>query len=104
MPQYVFRSEDGEEIEEFRSMANAPTCGVTTIERGGKVYTSRIPRLAGGIVRRDVHFTSNQLPLNWKHAPRVDAMGKAQFDSKRELNEALAKDRDEDGAIVGWDA
>lgn len=56
----------------------------------GVVYRRCIPTITV-LTRPTLHFTSHVVGLNHKDAPRVDKMGRALFDGKREKDEFQAK-------------
>lgn len=71
-------------------MSQAPAFGAV-IERGGKRY-ERVPSIPGAVkVAPNIGFTSISLPLEWRHAPRLNEQGEAVFHSQREVRESLAR-------------
>ena len=97
MPIYTFKSESGNTEEMFFSMDEAPSIG-TTIDFGGMKLTRQVDRV-GVDCRKEVRFTSNQLPRNHPDAPSCDAQGKPVFASKKQVDEFVAK---QDGTWL-WD-
>lgn len=100
MPEYTFENNKGERRAFVYAMAEAPRIG-DTVFRDGRVWR-RVPDWVYRDARRDICFTSKQLPLHWPFAPRHNEKGEPQFASKREVTEALARAKDA-GEPVDWD-
>ncbi len=89
MPEYEFIRANGDVVQKFFSMADAPEIGAT-VEIDGEPARRLPPRLAGASVKNYEHV-SYSIPRNCVHAPRLDDKGRAVFQSKRELKETIAK-------------
>ena len=101
---YQFRDEQtGELVERYYAMADAPEIGSTVDdpERVGYRIT-RLPSRTENVVVPNVHFVSHQLPQGYKYAKKFDEWGSPCFDSKRELDECIARANHE-GESLAWD-
>lgn len=105
---YLFRAKDGSEITVERDWREAPTLG-TPLRRKGKTYR-RVIDLAPPLVQADIHFTSSQMPLNWRdkngkpfNKSGYDARGQPRFGSMGEVTEAIVKAKDAGEPIHGYD-
>ena len=96
-PVYTFKTPSGKKTELFFSMDDAPRIGAS-VEVGGVMLTRVVDRLQVS-VQKDTHFASHSLSRNHPDAPRVDEQGKPCFQSKKEVDEFVAK---QEGGIV-WD-
>jgi hypothetical protein len=99
MPEYVFEGLDGQFVERFYKMSEAPKLGeCVTID--GQPFT-RVPTLPRARVVADRHVASRSLPKYYKHhreaGGKFDDQGRCLFDSMRQIDEtmAVAKDNDE---------
>jgi hypothetical protein len=100
MPEYEFlRLSDGEVVTQVHSMTDAPEIG--SIVMIGDEECRRLPPSGlNGQVREYAH-TSMSLPRGCKHAKRFDNKGRCVFNSKRELNETLARANADPGINPG---
>jgi hypothetical protein len=92
MPVYEFVTDAGERAELVFSMSQAPAVG-ETIERDGRRWR-RVPSTGVGGAVPFKPFTSTTLPEDCPEAPRHNADGQAVFETRRELNETLARIND----------
>lgn len=90
MPEYEFlRLSDDEIVTQFLPMSEAPEIGSTVM-----IGDQECRRLASSGTRgqvREYAHRSLSLPRGCKHAKNFDSAGRCVFNSKRELNETLAK-------------
>lgn len=95
---YLFRDEQtGEIVERWYPMAEAPEIG-STVEG----HLTRLPSRTENMVVPNVHFVSHQLPQHYPYAKKFDSWGSPCFDSKRELDECMARANDK-GEHLAWD-
>ena len=89
MPYYEFENEDGERLEVYREMSEAPG---ETIEHDGqtwkRVWSFQPVVKEGGTKGR---LGSTSLPRNWPFAKKFDSAGRPLFENKRERDEAHAR-------------
>jgi len=56
------------------------------------------------ISRKELNFASNQLPKNWKHHKgEFDSAGRPVFTSRRQIENSMARARDEEGITIEYD-
>jgi hypothetical protein len=56
------------------------------------------------ISRKELNFASNQLPKNWKHhRGEFDSAGRPVFTSRRQIENSMARARDEEGITIEYD-
>ena len=89
MPEYLFENAKGEQLSEYYDAAYAPRIG-TQVELNGEIWT-RMAAFGSVKGRRPVHVTSQQIEPWHPAAPRHDAHGQAQFNSRKEIQEFEAK-------------
>ena len=92
MPFYEYRSNDGDSMEVFAHMAEAPAFG-HEIKARGKAF-HRVPSIVRAAVERETHFMSQSLPDWIPGASRYNAEGQPQFGSKQEVKDFLMKRAD----------
>lgn len=101
---YQFRDEQsGAILERYMGMGEAVEVGATIDDPERTGY--RITRLAShtqSVVIPNIHFVSHQLPQGYKYAKKFDEWGSPCFDSKRELDECVARANHE-GEHLSWD-
>ena len=88
-PEYLFENGLGEQRSEYYDAAYAPRIG-TQVELDGEIWT-RIPAFGSVRARMPVHFTSQQIEPWHPAAPRHNAHGEAQFQSRKEIRDFEAK-------------
>lgn len=94
---YQFRNEQTGEIEErYYPMADAPEIG--SIVEGNLL---RIASRTQPLIPPNVHFVAHQLSQGYKYARKFDDWGTPVFDSKKELDECLARAND-NGENLAW--
>lgn len=114
MAEYRFQNAAGETRYFSFPMSEAPPIG-SKLRREGKTWRRVIEPVAPGVkIQGDRRFTSTAAPLHWGqtqdeqgnwhggYAPRYDAMGRAQFTSHAEIEDAMARAR-HDGELVAYD-
>lgn len=84
--------ETGRVVELSMSMHDAVKIGAV-IERDGRKLR-RLPSMVAASVAPNLHFTSHQLPKNWKHAKQHNPDGTCRFGSHAEVREAMARAKD----------
>jgi len=89
MPTYQFRADDGEIVEQFYHMADAPPCG-SVVEIEGRKCT-RLPPNLGAVRVKDYRHVSLTLPKNCVHAKNHDKRGRVVVESKQEMREIVAR-------------
>ncbi len=100
MPEYPMQDPHGAVHDVSYPMDNCPSIGSYRVVNGVRMV--RIPSDLLVRAAEDIHFTSNQLPRNWKYGSDFDRQGKPRFSSKTALHEAMAKANDQ-GDQVEWD-
>jgi len=102
MPEYVYRSEDGEEVTRVCPMSKAPRIGAK-IRRNGKTF-SRVAMLGPGPgICIQTEHKAYSLPRLWQDPAmgkihnNFDERGVACFGSKREIDEFQAKTKHRNG-------
>lgn len=103
MPEYPYEdTQTGERVDLFRSMAQADPIG-SVIEHEGRT----LRRLASdGVRTQDAGFrpfTSATQARYDPDAPRHDKAGRAQFQSRREVSDFIAKKNARGGKQIVWD-
>ena len=96
-PIYTFATPSGATRELFFTMDEAPSIG-EKVEVAGIELVRQVDKVQI-CAQQDTHFTSTSLARSHPDAPRVDKDGKPCFQSKKEVDEFVAK---QEGAIV-WD-
>jgi hypothetical protein len=97
---YVFEAVNGERVEEFFHMEDAPSFG-TAIRRGGRKFY-RIPTRPNATVREGafVNYTMARGDLERMGHKRFNEHGEGVFSSKREMDELISKSQDTATPVV----
>lgn len=94
MPVYCFLSDDGETLEHYFSMADAPSVGATIRIKGKRYKRDKgLEDVKSGFAWQP--YTSRRLPLNSPHAPKVDGAGRPIFETQHQEREFCAKYADQ---------
>ena len=103
MPEYPYEDvETGETVDLFRTMAEADSIGAVIEHEGRKLR--RLASQGVGTIDAGFHpFTSISQARHDPDAPRHDAQGRPQFQSKREVQDFLAKKNARGGKELVWD-
>jgi hypothetical protein len=103
---YQFRADDGSMAEVEMDVADAPSIGEPLV-LGGVTY-KRIPSVlqvcgAHEGSTRHPRFESHQLPRHWRyHKGEFSPSGKPRFSSRKEVDEAMARCRHNDGQEISY--
>lgn len=92
-PIYEYEAENGERMDVYAEMADAPRIGDQITDHEGRVWT-RVASNPQASVKADRHFVSNSLPGGYKYhrmaGGKFDRRGRPLFDSQRQVEETVA--------------
>ena len=101
MPIYEFEGKDGARHEEYFPAEKAPRIGAKI--RRGRTWWTRIPSGAPQAIQKNYVHVSFSHPLWHPDAPHYDELGRAAFQTKREVMEFQARTAGTNYGLK-WDA